>query len=228
MKQLLEGVHYMHVNHVMHRDLKGANLLISKNNQLKIADWGLARGVNKDNGRGQYTQRVVTLWYRAPELLLGCRRYGRPVDMWSIGCIFGEMLKRKPILPGNPESEQLLLIFTLVGKPTNTSWPGYQDLPNWRHWEETYRNEEMLPQLKDKFRQCLGGDETGLDLLGGLLRLNPKKRITAELAKGVPYLLDCKQPEQLEPLNVPDSCHELEAKQREKDMGRNVAPRYTH
>jgi cyclin-dependent kinase 12/13 len=100
MKQLLTGLHYCHVNQVLHRDIKGSNLLIDNNGNLKLADFGLARSFSNEQ---PLTNRVITLWYRPPELLLGSTRYSPAVDMWSVGCIFAELLHGKPILPGKHE-----------------------------------------------------------------------------------------------------------------------------
>jgi cyclin-dependent kinase 12/13 len=102
MKQLLTGLHYCHVNQVLHRDIKGSNLLIDNEGNLKLADFGLARSYSHDH-TGNLTNRVITLWYRPPELLLGATKYGPAIDMWSVGCIFAELLNGKPILPGKTE-----------------------------------------------------------------------------------------------------------------------------
>jgi cyclin-dependent kinase 12/13 len=102
MKQLLTGLHYCHVNQVLHRDIKGSNLLIDNEGNLKLADFGLARSYSHDH-TGNLTNRVITLWYRPPELLLGATKYGPAIDMWSVGCIFAELLHAKPILPGKNE-----------------------------------------------------------------------------------------------------------------------------
>eukprot|EP00253_Pinus_taeda_P016678 PITA_16678 len=102
MKQLLIGLHYCHINQVLHRDIKGSNMLIDNNGILKLADFGLARSFCSDQN-GNLTNRVITLWYRSPELLLSSTKYGPAVDVWSVGCIFAELLYGKPILPGKNE-----------------------------------------------------------------------------------------------------------------------------
>ncbi|BBG93563.1 cyclin-dependent kinase C, partial [Prunus dulcis] len=102
MRQLLTGLHYCHVNQVLHRDIKGSNLLIDNEGNLKLADFGLARSFSNDHN-ANLTNRVITLWYRPPELLLGATKYGPAVDMWSVGCIFAELLHGKPIFPGKDE-----------------------------------------------------------------------------------------------------------------------------
>jgi cyclin-dependent kinase len=107
---------------VLHRDLKPQNLLINVEGELKLADFGLARafGIPVRN----YTHEVVTLWYRAPDILMGSRHYSTTVDIWSVGCIFAEMLNGRPLFPGSNESDQLLRIFKTLGTPTQQSWPG--------------------------------------------------------------------------------------------------------
>lgn len=109
MSQLLQGLDYCHAHSVFHRDLKPQNLLIDANGMLKIADFGLARAFSLPFRT--YTHEVVTLWYRAPEILLGQKRYGLPVDMWSVGTIFAEMVTRKPLWPGDCEIDELFRIF---------------------------------------------------------------------------------------------------------------------
>jgi serine/threonine protein kinase len=116
-KQLLEGVFYMHKNKILHRDIKTANILVTKDNVIKIADWGLARSYNTSEQSHKYTNPVVTLWYRAPELLLGLREYGFAIDMWSVGCVFAEMKCKGPIFKGKDEVDQLSLIYQLCGSP---------------------------------------------------------------------------------------------------------------
>jgi serine/threonine protein kinase len=95
MIQILKGIHYLHSRTVIHRDIKGANILISSKGEVKLADFGLARLFYPGNERVHYTNRVVTLWYRAPELLLGARNYTDTVDMWSVGCVFAEMVTQQ-------------------------------------------------------------------------------------------------------------------------------------
>merc|ERR1719456_853232 len=109
MKQLLDGVHFMHNQKILHRDLKLSNLLIGNNGKLKIADWGLARSWNEQ--RKKYTNKVITLWYRPPELLLGADHYTSAIDMWSVGCIFAELLDKKAPMQGNEEVKQLQYIW---------------------------------------------------------------------------------------------------------------------
>ena len=138
MMQLLEGLRYLHDSHILHRDMKAANLLINNQGRLQIADFGLARHYDEpvpQAGRGggeakrEYTTLVVTRWYRPPELLLQLRRYTTAIDMWGVGCVFGEMFKRKPILSGTTDLNQAQIIFDLVGSPTEENMPGWSQLP---------------------------------------------------------------------------------------------------
>eukprot|EP01105_Mastigella_eilhardi_P019911 TRINITY_DN4705_c0_g1_i3.p1 TRINITY_DN4705_c0_g1~~TRINITY_DN4705_c0_g1_i3.p1 ORF type:complete len:290 (-),score=55.90 TRINITY_DN4705_c0_g1_i3:1087-1956(-) len=137
MKQLLEGLKYCHENGVLHRDLKASNLLVNNAGILKLADFGLARTFSDSVPR--YTNNVITLWFRPPELLLGATQYGPAIDMWSVGCIFVELLTGRPLFPGKSEQDQLDLIFNLCGTPTLDAnsdracvWPEVVDLPLWK------------------------------------------------------------------------------------------------
>ena len=122
MRQLLSGVAYLHDNWVIHRDLKTSNILYTNQGRLKICDFGMARQYS--SFPKQYSQLVVTLWYRAPELLLGTRSYSTAVDMWSVGCIMGELLRKKPLFPGQSEVQQLSMLCKTLGVPTEDIWPG--------------------------------------------------------------------------------------------------------
>ncbi|KAI5385220.1 cyclin-dependent kinase G-2 isoform X2 [Lathyrus oleraceus] len=127
MIQLLEGVKYLHDNWVLHRDLKTSNLLLNNRGELKICDFGLARQYGSP--LKPYTHLVVTLWYRAPELLLGARQYSTAIDMWSLGCIMAELLSKEPLFNGKTEFDQLDKIFRILGTPNETIWPGFSKLP---------------------------------------------------------------------------------------------------
>ena len=122
MKSLLQGLQYCHERGILHRDIKGSNLLLNRQGQLKLADFGLARMYHADEERA-YTNRVITLWYRPPELLLGNEHYGPEVDMWSAGCILGECFVKKPIFRGDSELDQLEKISRVCGTPTPAVWP---------------------------------------------------------------------------------------------------------
>ena len=180
MKQLLNGLYYIHSNKIIHRDMKAANVLITRQGGLKLADFGLARAItiNKGNQPNRYTNRVVTLWYRPPELLLGERNYGPPVDLWGAGCIMAEMWTRSPIMQGNTEQHQLTLIAQLCGAITPDVWPGVENLELYSKLEipknQRRRVKERLrPYVKDQF---------AVDLLDKLLCLCPGKRLDANSA----------------------------------------------
>ncbi|KAH8348139.1 cyclin-dependent kinase 9 [Drosophila takahashii] len=180
MQQLLNGLYYIHSNKILHRDMKAANVLITKHGILKLADFGLARAfsIPKNESKNRYTNRVVTLWYRPPELLLGDRNYGPPVDMWGAGCIMAEMWTRSPIMQGNTEQQQLTFISQLCGSFTPDVWPGVEEL-------ELYKSIELPKNQKRRVKERLRPyvkDPTGCDLLDKLLTLDPKKRIDADTA----------------------------------------------
>ena len=127
LKQLLEAVHVAHVNQVLHRDIKPSNVLVNSQGILKLADWGLCRKWVHGN---KYTNRVVTLWYRAPELLLGEQHYTTAIDMWAVGCLMAELLIGRALFPGKDEVNQLKLILELCGKPAKDQLPaGWENLP---------------------------------------------------------------------------------------------------
>ncbi|KAL3119461.1 hypothetical protein niasHT_008975 [Heterodera trifolii] len=159
LRQLIAGVLYMHDQYVIHRDLKTSNLLLSHQGILKIGDFGLAREFG--DPIKPYTPVVVTLWYRAPELLLGTKLYTTPVDMWSVGCIFAEFLKLEPLFPGRTEIDQMQKIFKEVGTPNEQIWPGCMELPGMKTgvFADTPYN-----QLRKKFAAELPDDD-GFDLL---------------------------------------------------------------
>jgi serine/threonine protein kinase len=168
---------------VIHRDLKMSNLLLLRG-ELKLCDFGLAREHSFPRAEAAataaYTPMVVTLWYRAPELLLGEARYGTPIDLWSIGCIMGELLLHKPLLPGSSEIKQLGLICGLLGTPSPRIWPGISDLALWPKLQaglpEQPYNE--LPSALAKARPS----ETTLELMNAFLTFDPSMRITAAAA----------------------------------------------
>ncbi|KAI1196612.1 Pkinase-domain-containing protein [Nemania serpens] len=178
LRQLASGVAYLHDRWILHRDLKTSNLLLDNRGRLKIADFGMARYVG-DPPPPKLTQLVVTLWYRAPELLLGATAYGRPVDMWSVGCIFGEILTREPLLPGSNEVDTLTRIFELCGVPTDESWPGFRRLPNARSLRLPSKGAPAATGSIVRARFPLL-TAAGSALLSGLLSLNPDARPTAK------------------------------------------------
>jgi len=181
MYQLLLGTAHLHKHGVMHRDLKPQNLLVDKaQNVLKIADLGLGRAFSVPVK--SYTHEIVTLWYRAPEVLLGGSHYSTPVDIWSVGCIFAEMARKQPLFPGDSELQQLLHIFKLLGTPNETVWPGVTKLRDWHEFPQWKPQDlaKIVPQL----------DENGIDLLQQMLEFDPAKRIHATEALEHPYFAD--------------------------------------
>jgi cyclin-dependent kinase len=182
--QLFKGIGYCHQHRVLHRDLKPQNLLINLDGELKLADFGLARafGIPVRN----YTHEVVTLWYRAPDVLMGSRKYSTQVDIWSVGCIFAEMSNGRPLFPGQSEADQLVKIFATLGTPTVKTWPGMANLPE-------YKPDFMVyPPINPK-KMCRKLDTTGRDLLNRMLQYDPQKRISAEDALQHPYFKDLKK-----------------------------------
>ena len=130
--KILDAVAYCHSKKIIHRDLKPQNILTAKNGEIvKVADFGLARAFSIPIR--PYTKEVLTLWYRAPELLLGINEYSTPVDIWSIGCIFAELILKQPLFKGEYEIEQLFKIFHVLGTPNKDIWPEVETLPNFSH-----------------------------------------------------------------------------------------------
>ncbi|TQV92310.1 hypothetical protein V2A60_007002 [Cordyceps javanica] len=175
LQQLTAGVSYLHENWILHRDLKTSNLLLNNRGQLKIADFGMARYVG--NPAPKLTQLVVTLWYRSPELLLGAKTYDTAVDMWSIGCVFGELIAREPLLQGTNEVDQVTKIFELCGVPTEDSWPGFRKLPNARSLRFPKTAAVTGSVIRAKFPSMTSA---GTALLTALLSLDPDARPSAK------------------------------------------------
>lgn len=169
-QQMLAGLAYLHHKGVIHRDIKGSNILINNRGELKLADFGLARFYQKRR-RSDYTNRVITLWYRPPELLFGTTVYGPEVDMWSAGyvilntlcpfhlivifvvrCIMLELFTKKPVFQGNDEIHQLDVIYKIFGTPTSERWPEVSSLP----WYELVKPKDVIPnRFRDLFQKCV-------------------------------------------------------------------------
>ncbi|PWA24055.1 hypothetical protein CCH79_00019146 [Gambusia affinis] len=194
MQMLLNGLYYIHRNKILHRDMKAANVLITRDGVLKLADFGLARAFSlaKNSQGNRYTNRVVTLWYRPPELLLaggavfadslavsppGERDYGPPIDLWGAGCIMAEMWTRSPIMQGNTEQHQLTLISQLCGSITAEAWPAVDKK------YELYQKMELPKGQKRKVKDRLKAyvkDAYALDLIDKLLVLDPAQRVDSD------------------------------------------------
>ena len=186
MKQLLEGLFIIHHHRVMHRDLKPPNILITKNGVVKLADFGLARQLKPiSKAEDTYTNYVVTLWYRPPELLLGEKNYGPAIDMWGAGCIFAELFTKSALLKGRTEQNQLYLISRLCGSITPEVWPEVVNQPLYNKFE--------LPSIFSSTIRQLGGvikDPMAISLLSDLLQIDPTKRLSAEDALDHEYFFN--------------------------------------
>lgn len=186
--QILRALKYIHSAGVVHRDLKPSNLLLNSTCDLKICDFGLARGLQ--DIQLQLTEYVVTRWYRAPEIMLACREYTLAIDVWSVGCIFAEMLGRKPLFPGEDYLHQLRLISEIVGTP------GEGDL----HFVTSEKALKFMRGLAIKPKADLAkmypkASKEALDLLDRLLKFDPNKRITVVDALAHPYLASLHHPD---------------------------------
>ncbi|KAI8336794.1 kinase-like domain-containing protein [Chlamydoabsidia padenii] len=216
-KQILEGLGYLHHMGILHRDMKGSNLLVNNKGELKIADFGLARVFRKYQP-GDYTNRVITLWYRPPELLLGATTYDTAVDIWGVGCIMLEFFVRSPIFNGTDEISQLDSIYKLMGTPTKETWPTVEELP----WYELVRPKEHYDNVfRDTFKRLL--TPGALELSEALLSMDPSNRPTAAQALEFDYF-KTEAPKDVLPenlLEMNDDWHDFESKQRKRKQTTN-------
>ncbi|XP_019624974.1 PREDICTED: cyclin-dependent kinase 17-like isoform X11 [Branchiostoma belcheri] len=177
--QLLRGLNYCHRRRILHRDLKPQNLLINEKGELKLADFGLARA--KSVPTKTYSNEVVTLWYRPPDVLLGSTEYSTPIDMWGVGCIFYEMSAGRPLFPGSTVEDELHLIFKTLGTPTAETWPGAMTNEDFLMYNFPHYEPEPLVNLAPRL------DADGQDLASKLLQYEAKWRISADEAMKHPY-----------------------------------------
>jgi negative regulator of the PHO system len=196
MYQLLRGVAFCHEKHVLHRDLKPQNLLINRRGELKLADFGLARAFGIPVNT--FSNEVVTLWYRAPDVLLGSRQYDTAIDIWSAGCIMAEMFSGRPLFPGSQNEDQLIRIFRLMGTPTEQTWPGVSLLGDWKPDFPSFAPMDLssvLPQI----------DKLGMDLLNNMLQLRPEDRKSAKNLLVHPWFAQQKREHHAKQMALPES-----------------------
>jgi mitogen-activated protein kinase 15 len=190
--QILKALKFIHSADIIHRDLKPSNIFINSNSHVKLGDFGLARTLEHNSKmKGIVTDYVATRWYRAPEMLLAGQRYGKPIDMWSVGCILYELLVGTPLLPGKSTKEMIKMMFEVTGFPDRKEYTQvqiecgiqieYDDL-----LQEKIKKKKTLVQNVEQFTH----DKYAIDLLVKLLQFNPNKRLTAEQALEHPYVKD--------------------------------------
>nr|CCA15206.1 cyclindependent kinase putative [Albugo laibachii Nc14] len=225
MHQLLNVMKHMHSIDIIHRDIKCSNLLLTKTHLLKLADFGLARSIRGDQ---VFTNKVVTLWYRAPELLLGATSYDASIDMWSIGCVFAELYIGHPLFQGKTELEQITRIFDLCGTPTQESWPDYKYLPLTNKFvpekpKSRKLKEYLLREVSSRKKMFPKG---AIELIESLLHLDPEQRPTTEgclrslYFQSRPYCPD--DPRSLPEIsNLPPS-HEYQTKKIRREQAKQL------
>ncbi|XP_065316787.1 cyclin-dependent kinase 10-like isoform X2 [Gordionus sp. m RMFG-2023] len=185
--QVFSGLQFLHSKFILHRDIKVSNLLINDFGCVKIADFGLARKFGLPCLK-PLTPNVVTLWYRAPELLFGAEVQATAIDIWAAGCIFGELLLHKPMMPGKSEIQQINMIIDLLGTPNEKIWTGFNKLPLVKDFKLKSQNYNNIKYLFDWI------SDNGISLLNGLFMYDPCRRITAKDALNNPYFYETPYP----------------------------------
>lgn len=184
MLMIAKGIYECHSRFILHRDIKPNNILVSRSGRVKLADFGLARDFGFPVT--ELTNKVITRWYKSPEILFGSKTYTYGVDIWAAGCVFAELLLRTPYFPGDNDVHQMELIFTALGSPTQEEWPEMQDLPAFLPFE---------PRPKSDIRLLFtGASDDTVDLLKKMLTHNPAHRITAKEVLSHPYFTNNPRP----------------------------------
>jgi len=187
-KQLTQGIEYCHARRIIHRDLKPQNVLVDGQDTLKIADFGMARAFTLPMPK--YTHEVVTTWYRPPEILFGCEEYSLAVDVWSAGCILGELATGAALFHGDSEIDTIFQIFRKLGTPKEADWPGLSELPDYKPTFPQWRKRPWT-EIRNTAAQ-LG--QAGMQLLDEMLCYDPVYRISCKRALQHEYFTSASAP----------------------------------